>query len=184
MFTSGSAEKTGEKGNKGNTDQRNTAASHKLLNALRLSTGIILTISFQKVDSAPNTERTAEGYNEGLQSFDCRVKEFHIVPIRHISCRLSYSKIVVWFVNGRRYMESGFCANWWIQMFTSTGSAELSPAFIYKNFRCVSCQRIRGFHKHQRYHLVLSLVWSRGISQCRTCSFHPRPTDICSLGAL
>ena len=78
MFTSGSAEKTGEKGDKGNTDQRNTAASHKLLNALRLSTGIILTISFQKVDAAPYAERTAKGYNEGLQGFDCRIEEFHI----------------------------------------------------------------------------------------------------------
>ena len=77
MFTSGSAEKTGEKGDKGNTDQRNTAASHKLLNALRLSTGIILTISFQKVDAAPYTERTAECHDESLKGVDCRVKEFH-----------------------------------------------------------------------------------------------------------
>ena len=46
-------------------------------------------ISFQKVNAAPYTERTAESNNEGLESFDCGVKEFHIVPVRHISCRLS-----------------------------------------------------------------------------------------------
>ena len=89
MFTPGSAEKTGEKGDQGNTDEGNPSSRDKLLNALRFSTGVVAAISFQKVDAAPNTERTAEGYNEGLKGVDCRVEEFHIVPIRHISCRLS-----------------------------------------------------------------------------------------------
>ncbi len=77
IFMMRSAKKTGKKRNQGDTDEGNTAASHKLLNALRLSTGIILTISFQKVDAAPYAERTAEGYDKSLQGFDCRVKEFH-----------------------------------------------------------------------------------------------------------
>ena len=56
---------------------------------MSISTGIILTITFQKVDTAPYTKRTAECHDESLKGVDCRVKEFHIVPIRHISCRLS-----------------------------------------------------------------------------------------------
>ena len=75
----GSAQQAGQQGNQGNADQGNSTTGHKLLYALRLGAGVVLAISFQKVDAAPNTERTAKGYNEGLQSFDCRVEEFHIV---------------------------------------------------------------------------------------------------------
>ena len=89
MFTLGSAEKTGQKGDQGDTDEGNPSSRDKLLNALAFCPRIIRSISFQKVDAAPYTERTAESYNEGLKSFDCRVEEFHIVPVRHISCRLS-----------------------------------------------------------------------------------------------
>ena len=74
----GLTEKAGQQGNKGNTDEGDTATGDKLFNALRLCPRVIRTISFQKVDAAPNTERTAKGYNEGLQGFDCRIEEFHI----------------------------------------------------------------------------------------------------------
>ena len=73
-----SAKKTGKKRNQGDTDEGNPSSRNKLLNALRLCARVIRAISFQKVDAAPYTERTAEGYNEGLQGIDCRVEKFHI----------------------------------------------------------------------------------------------------------
>ena len=63
MFTSESSEKTGKKRNQGDTDEGNPSSRDKLLNALRLCPRVIRSISFQKVDAAPYTERTAEGYN-------------------------------------------------------------------------------------------------------------------------
>ena len=77
MFTLGSSEKTGEKRNQGNTDEGNPSSRDELLDTLRLGTGVVLPVTFQKVDAAPYTECTAECHNESLKSFDCRVKEFH-----------------------------------------------------------------------------------------------------------
>ncbi len=74
----GLTEKTGQQGDQGNTDEGNTTTGHKLFYTLGLGAGVVLAVTFQKVDAAPYAERTAEGYNEGLQSFDCRVEEFHI----------------------------------------------------------------------------------------------------------
>ena len=76
----GLTEKARQQGDQGNADEGNTTTGHKLFYALGLCPRIILPISFQKVDATPNTERTTEGYNESLQSFDCRIEEFHILP--------------------------------------------------------------------------------------------------------
>ena len=38
---------------------------HQLLDALRLAGRVILTVTFQKVDAAPNTQGTAEAHNDG-----------------------------------------------------------------------------------------------------------------------
>ena len=73
-----SAEKTGEKRNQGDTDQRNPSSRDKLFNALRFGAGIVLTVTFEQIDSAPDTESGSERNNEGLKSTDGRVEEFHI----------------------------------------------------------------------------------------------------------
>ena len=73
-----SAKKPGEKRNQGDTDQRNPSSRDKLFNALRFGTGIVISISFQQIDSAPDTERGSERDDESLKSTDGRVKEFHI----------------------------------------------------------------------------------------------------------
>ena len=72
-----SAEKTGEKRHKGRTDEGNASACHELLHALRLCTGVVVTISFQQVDDAPNAETCTESDNESLKNTNSRVKKFH-----------------------------------------------------------------------------------------------------------
>ena len=77
-FPPESAEKTGEKRNQGDTDERNPSSRDKLFNALRFGTGVVLPVTFEEIDSAPDTERGSERDDEGLKSTDGRVKEFHI----------------------------------------------------------------------------------------------------------
>ena len=77
-FPPESAEKTGEKRNQGDTDQRNPSSRDKLFNALRFGTGVVASISFQQIDSAPDTERSSKRDDESLKSTDGRVEEFHI----------------------------------------------------------------------------------------------------------
>ena len=74
-----SAEKPREKRNKGDTDERNPSSRDKLFNALRFSTRVVISITFQQIDSAPDTERGSERNDEGLKSTDGRVEEFHIL---------------------------------------------------------------------------------------------------------
>ena len=73
-----SAKKPREKRNQGDTDERNPSPRDKLFNALRFGTGVVASISFQQIDSAPDTERGSECDDEGLKSTDGRVEEFHI----------------------------------------------------------------------------------------------------------
>ena len=73
-----SAEKPREKRNQGDTDERNPSSRDKLFNALRFGAGIVLPVTFQQIDSAPDTERGSERDDEGLKSTDGRVEEFHI----------------------------------------------------------------------------------------------------------
>ena len=49
-----------------------------VLNALRFCAGIVLPVTFQQINSAPDTERGSERDDEGLKSTDGRVEEFHI----------------------------------------------------------------------------------------------------------
>ena len=73
-----SAEKPREKRNQGDTDQRNPSSRDKLFNALRFGTRVVISITFQQIDSAPDTERGSERDDESLKSTDGRVEEFHI----------------------------------------------------------------------------------------------------------
>ena len=78
-FPPESAEKSREKRNQGDTDERNPSSRDKLFNALRFGTGVVLTVTFEQIDSAPDTERGSERNDEGLKSTDGRVEEFHIL---------------------------------------------------------------------------------------------------------
>lgn len=71
------AEKSGEQRNQQETDQGDTAARHELLHALAFGTGIIVAVTFEQVDDAPNAETGTESNNEGLKNVDSRVKEIH-----------------------------------------------------------------------------------------------------------
>ena len=77
-FPPESAEKSREKRNQGDTDERNPSSRDKLFNALRFGTGVVASISFQQIDSAPDAERGSKRNDEGLKSTDGRVEEFHI----------------------------------------------------------------------------------------------------------
>ena len=44
---------------------------------MSIRAGVVRAITFQQVDAAPHAEAGAQGNNEGLQDFDCRVKKFH-----------------------------------------------------------------------------------------------------------
>ena len=48
-----------------------------MLHALRLCTGVVVTISFQQLDNAPNAETCTESDNESLKNTNSRVKKFH-----------------------------------------------------------------------------------------------------------
>ena len=73
----GLTEQAGEQGHEDETDQRDTAAGHELLHALGLSTGVVVAVTFEQVDRAPDCEAGTEGDDEGLEDVNCAVKEIH-----------------------------------------------------------------------------------------------------------
>ena len=73
----GLAEQTGEQGYKHHADQGNAAARHKLFHALALGPRVVIAITFQQVDDAPDTEAGSQCDHEGLQNVDCAVEKFH-----------------------------------------------------------------------------------------------------------
>ena len=70
-----SAQQTRQQGNQSDADQGNTTARDELLNTLRLAGRVILTVTFQKVDASPNTQRTAEAHNDSLQRSNCAIEK-------------------------------------------------------------------------------------------------------------
>ena len=78
-YSPGLTEQTGEKRNEGDAHESDAAARHKLFDPLRFSARIIVTITFQKVDAAPDAKARAQRDNEGLKNVNSRIKEIHIV---------------------------------------------------------------------------------------------------------
>ena len=72
-------EQPGEQRYKDHADYGYTSAGHKLLHALALCAGVVVAVTFQQVDNAPDTETGTERDNEGLKNGDCLFKECHIV---------------------------------------------------------------------------------------------------------
>ena len=46
---------------------------------MSIAAGVILSITLQQVDAAPDTQGTAQTDHDGLQSIDCTVEKFHKV---------------------------------------------------------------------------------------------------------
>ena len=44
---------------------------------MSIGTGIVIAITFQKVDDTPHAETGTEGDNEGLENGDCLIEKFH-----------------------------------------------------------------------------------------------------------
>ena len=72
-------EQPGEQRYKDHADYGYTSARHKLLHALALCTRVVVAVTFQQVDNAPDTETSTERDNEGLKNGDCLFKKCHIV---------------------------------------------------------------------------------------------------------
>ena len=70
-------EQAGEQRDQRDADQRHTAARHELLDALGLSAGVIVAVTFHEIDAAPDREACAEGDDEGLEDADCGTKKCH-----------------------------------------------------------------------------------------------------------
>ena len=44
---------------------------------MSIGAGIVITITFQQIDRAPNAEASAQRHNEGLKNTNSRIKESH-----------------------------------------------------------------------------------------------------------
>ena len=75
---SGRLKEAGEQRYEGGADEGDTAASHELLHALGLGTGVIVAVAFEQVYDTPNAETGTERDNEGLENTNCRRKKCHI----------------------------------------------------------------------------------------------------------
>ena len=80
-----SAEETGEQGNEGDADQRDTGTSHELLHALAFGAGVVIAVTLQKIDEAPHTEASAKGDHEGLKYLNSGSKKIHITRRQNTS---------------------------------------------------------------------------------------------------
>ncbi len=72
-------EKPGEQRYKNHADYGYTSAGHELLHALGFCTRVVVAVTFEQVDNAPDTETGTERDNEGLKNGDCLFKKCHIV---------------------------------------------------------------------------------------------------------
>ena len=72
-----SAEQSREQWHERHADERNATARDQLLHTLAASAGVVLAVSFQQVDDAPDSETRAERNHQRLQHFNCRIKKLH-----------------------------------------------------------------------------------------------------------
>ena len=73
----GLTEQPGEQRYKHHADKSDTAAGHELLDSLTFCTWIVVSVAFEQVDAAPDTQSGSKGDNEGLKNFDCTVEKCH-----------------------------------------------------------------------------------------------------------
>ena len=90
------AEQVGKQGDEGSADQGNTAAGHELLHALGLSARVVVAVTFQQIDRAPDTEAGTECDNESLQYADCALEKCHIRSSSRTLRLLTHARIKCW----------------------------------------------------------------------------------------
>ena len=72
-------EQPGEQRYKDHADYGYTSTGHKLLHALGFCARVVVAVTFQQVDNAPDTETGTERDNESLKNGNCLFKKCHIV---------------------------------------------------------------------------------------------------------
>ena len=72
-----SGQQAGQQGHQNHTDEGNAAARHELLDALGLGGGVVLAVTFQKVDAAPHAQAAAQRDNQSLQNLNRLCEEIH-----------------------------------------------------------------------------------------------------------
>ena len=72
-------EQPGEQRYKDHADYGYTSTGHKLLHSLALCAGVVVAVTFQQVDNAPDTKTSAQSDNESLKNGNCLFKKCHIV---------------------------------------------------------------------------------------------------------
>ena len=77
MTDTGLTEQAGEQGDEDEANQGDAASRHQLFHALGLSAGVIVAITFEQVDEAPDAKAGTDSDNEGLENINGRVKEIH-----------------------------------------------------------------------------------------------------------
>ena len=82
-FACASAEQAREQWHERHTDERNATARDQLFHALAASAGVVLTVSFQQVNYAPDAQTGTEGNNQRLQHLDCTVEKLHLKTRSH-----------------------------------------------------------------------------------------------------
>ena len=70
-------EQAGEQGYEDHADHGDASASHELLHALGLRTGVVVAVTFQQVDDTPDAETSAQSDNEGLKNGDSLIEKCH-----------------------------------------------------------------------------------------------------------
>jgi len=76
-------EQTAEERNERSTDEDNTTAGHKLLDALGLCAWVIVAVAFQEVDNAPHAKTCADCDYESLKDLNCALKKCHMLFTFH-----------------------------------------------------------------------------------------------------
>lgn len=71
------AKKSREQRHQQKANQGNAATGHELFHALAFCTRVVVAVTLQQVNDAPDTETCAKGNNQSLKNIDSRVKEIH-----------------------------------------------------------------------------------------------------------
>ena len=72
-----SAEQTGEQRHQRHADERHAAARHELFHSLAFCAGVVIAVTFQKIDRTPDAEASAEGDDQRLEHLDSRIEKLH-----------------------------------------------------------------------------------------------------------
>ncbi len=78
------AKKSREQRHQQKANQGDAAARHELFHALAFSPRIVISVAFQQVDDAPDSETSAKGDDQSLQNINSRVKEIHKCVCRNM----------------------------------------------------------------------------------------------------